>query len=525
MAKQPQDLPIVTPIETIEQATGVMTVNNPEASEVAAELEVALVPKGDCNAPKQLSVQVVEKSPRLIDLAAVTTGTRQAADAISIDPPVQPALATTGNDPVHPVQPEKPKDNDQAKPSVAADPTLAGVPAKPTKQAIQNPQPHPVLFMALSAPSKTFPKRLQEELQEKEDLRPRDIVDSQGYLLTAAERKAVLEAIREAIGQNKELVKIRRVSEEELGEISPEEFEPGKMPTEFTEFEKKQKLKFSVIVDKTGGAIALFRGQPYTVGGGGYGVVKLGQRLSDGAWVAVKIQKFNIGDLLSKKEELNKKIKELATVALKLKPQLEQEIAALRIDIDVIEKKLAEDSKHIKPEAKIAYEVGLQIGEAARASKNQQKFYSIQILLEGYDLHNHLSKKKPPVKDVGECFDIAREALLGLQILHKNNIIHGDIKPDNLIYLQNATPPTIVPIDFGHSLKLEEGRDTIVREDKGTPLFQAPEITLSGTFSKASDVYAMGLTLERVLWLLKTDFKTDPKLVKDPSISSKISRL
>ncbi|KAH6765561.1 geminivirus rep interacting kinase 2 [Perilla frutescens var. hirtella] len=85
-----------------------------------------------------------------------------------------------------------------------------------------------------------------------------------------------------------------------------------------------------------------------------------------------------------------------------------------------------------------------------------------------------------------------RDIVSGLIYLHAHNIVHGDIKPDNLLVTGSGT----VKIgDFGVSQVFEEDNDEL-RRSPGTPVFTAPECCLGLTYhGKAADTWAVGITL------------------------------
>ncbi|KAH1219014.1 Serine/threonine-protein kinase GRIK1 [Glycine max] len=67
-----------------------------------------------------------------------------------------------------------------------------------------------------------------------------------------------------------------------------------------------------------------------------------------------------------------------------------------------------------------------------------------------------------------------RDIVSGLTYLHAHNIVHGDIKPDNLLITHHGT----VKIgDFSVSQAFEDGNDEL-RRSPGTPVFTAPECCL-----------------------------------------------
>ncbi|XP_027345361.1 serine/threonine-protein kinase GRIK1-like isoform X1 [Abrus precatorius] len=82
-----------------------------------------------------------------------------------------------------------------------------------------------------------------------------------------------------------------------------------------------------------------------------------------------------------------------------------------------------------------------------------------------------------------------RDIVSGLRYLHAHNIVHGDIKPDNLLITRHGT----VKIgDFSVSQAFEDDNDEL-RRSPGTPVFTAPEcLTYHG---KAADTWAVGVTL------------------------------
>ncbi|XP_043699548.1 serine/threonine-protein kinase GRIK2-like isoform X2 [Telopea speciosissima] len=85
-----------------------------------------------------------------------------------------------------------------------------------------------------------------------------------------------------------------------------------------------------------------------------------------------------------------------------------------------------------------------------------------------------------------------RDIVAGLMYLHDHNIVHGDIKPDNLLVTSTGT----VKIgDFSVSQVFEDDNDEL-RRSPGTPVFTAPECCLGLTYhGKAADTWAVGVTL------------------------------
>lgn len=85
-----------------------------------------------------------------------------------------------------------------------------------------------------------------------------------------------------------------------------------------------------------------------------------------------------------------------------------------------------------------------------------------------------------------------RDVVAGLMYLHAHYIIHGDIKPDNLLVTSNGN---VKIADFSVSQVFEDDNDEL-RRSPGTPVFTAPECCLGLTYrGRAADTWAVGVTL------------------------------
>jgi serine/threonine protein kinase len=91
------------------------------------------------------------------------------------------------------------------------------------------------------------------------------------------------------------------------------------------------------------------------------------------------------------------------------------------------------------------------------------------------------------------CKHIMQNIVNGLQELHSKNIVHGDIKPENI--LMSADEQIIKLADFGFS-KLFTSENDLISSAYGTPLFTSPEAcSKKKDFSgKSTDIWALGIT-------------------------------
>lgn len=79
-----------------------------------------------------------------------------------------------------------------------------------------------------------------------------------------------------------------------------------------------------------------------------------------------------------------------------------------------------------------------------------------------------------------------------LHVLHQNDIIHKDLKPSNIMLLDDNKSVAI--IDFGISSVVEQGNTVLVTKTGMTPAYSAPE-TFRNLFLEESDYYSFGITL------------------------------
>jgi serine/threonine-protein kinase len=122
--------------------------------------------------------------------------------------------------------------------------------------------------------------------------------------------------------------------------------------------------------------------------------------------------------------------------------------------------------------------------------------YLVMEYLEGRTLAEMLSDGL----DVVEIVGLAAQVAAALAALHEAGIIHCDVKPENVLVLQQrawGTLPQVKVIDFGVSRSVDEPLpdDASIA---GTPAYMAPE-QWKGRPSIASDVYSLGCVLYELL--------------------------
>ncbi|XP_017778564.1 PREDICTED: serine/threonine-protein kinase 17A-like [Nicrophorus vespilloides] len=101
--------------------------------------------------------------------------------------------------------------------------------------------------------------------------------------------------------------------------------------------------------------------------------------------------------------------------------------------------------------------------------------------------------------------------LQSVSTLHSQNLVHMDIKSDNILLSEPDSFDNIKLCDFGLAKCLESGKE--VRTTQGTLDYVPPEVLKQKPITKKSDVWSIGVLTYYLVsgytpFTVKTDFKT-----------------
>nr|XP_005313976.2 serine/threonine-protein kinase 17A-like [Chrysemys picta bellii] len=82
---------------------------------------------------------------------------------------------------------------------------------------------------------------------------------------------------------------------------------------------------------------------------------------------------------------------------------------------------------------------------------------------------------------------LVRQILRGVAYLHQHNVVHLDLKPQNILLTSSSPLGDIRIVDFGLSRRVDAMRE--VREILGTPEYVAPEVLSYEPISTATDMW------------------------------------
>jgi serine/threonine protein kinase len=114
-------------------------------------------------------------------------------------------------------------------------------------------------------------------------------------------------------------------------------------------------------------------------------------------------------------------------------------------------------------------------------------------LLEGLPL-NAIQEKRGRIS-VADTAQLGIQVCAGLHYAHERRIVHRDIKTANLFFTREKV---VKIMDFGLAKTIEEVRksSTVIG---GTPYYMAPEQAAGDAVDHRTDLYALGVTLFRLL--------------------------
>jgi tRNA A-37 threonylcarbamoyl transferase component Bud32 len=165
---------------------------------------------------------------------------------------------------------------------------------------------------------------------------------------------------------------------------------------------------------------------------------------------------------------------------------------ALKVMRTQRDEKLERDRiKHWLHEAEVVAQLDhANIVKIHDAEMHGDSAYIAMDFISGYSMSQRLRKRE--YLTVGECIRISKSMLKALAVAHGHGVIHGDIKPANIMY--NATRDSYILTDFGaaYSGRRERHADNSII---GTPAYMSPEQLQGRKLDGRSDLFSLAVTL------------------------------
>jgi tRNA A-37 threonylcarbamoyl transferase component Bud32 len=128
------------------------------------------------------------------------------------------------------------------------------------------------------------------------------------------------------------------------------------------------------------------------------------------------------------------------------------------------------------------------------AEMQDDSAYIAMDFISGYSMSQRLRKHE--YLTVGECIRISKAMLNALAVAHRHGVIHGDIKPANIMY--DTDLDRYILTDFGAAYTDHRQRqaDNLII---GTPAYMSPEQLEGRKLDGRSDLFSLAVTLYHLL--------------------------
>ena len=116
-------------------------------------------------------------------------------------------------------------------------------------------------------------------------------------------------------------------------------------------------------------------------------------------------------------------------------------------------------------------------------------------LMSGGDLFERIGKRKTYTEN--DARNLCRKMLESVQYCHENSVAHCDMKPKNLLLVNNLDDVDVKLSDFGFATRVYEPRS--ITKQCGTPFFISPELLMRSPYDQQSDMWSVGVIIYLLL--------------------------
>lgn len=124
----------------------------------------------------------------------------------------------------------------------------------------------------------------------------------------------------------------------------------------------------------------------------------------------------------------------------------------------------------------------------------ENNYYIVYEYVDGETLGNFLQKHS--IKYPIISLMISYEIIEAIEYIHKNGIIHRDIKPDNIMISKDGS---VKVMDFGIAKVLSNTTVTDAGSLLGSPAYMSPEQVMGGDITFKSDIFSIGVLIYKLI--------------------------
>ncbi len=213
---------------------------------------------------------------------------------------------------------------------------------------------------------------------------------------------------------------------------------------------------------------------------------------------------MNKGELIDNRYKIIKSIGEggMANVYLAWDTILEREVA-----VKILRGDLADDEKFVRRFQREANSASSlrhpNIVEMYDVGEDNGKYFIVMEYVNGKTLKSLI--KKRGALNLNEAIDIMLQLTSGIACAHDSYIIHRDIKPQNVLILEDGR---VKITDFGIAMALNSNELTQTNSVMGSVHYLPPEQASGSGSTIKSDIYSLGILMFELL-TGKVPFKGD----------------
>lgn len=121
---------------------------------------------------------------------------------------------------------------------------------------------------------------------------------------------------------------------------------------------------------------------------------------------------------------------------------------------------------------------------------DNDRYYIVMEYIDGITLKEYIEQKGS--LSWRETVEISLQICSALAKAHSRNIIHRDVKPNNIVMTPEGIPKVT---DFGIARSASNGTDTMIIDTIGSVHYSSPEQARGGYTDAQSDIYSIGVTM------------------------------
>lgn len=199
-----------------------------------------------------------------------------------------------------------------------------------------------------------------------------------------------------------------------------------------------------------------------------------------------------VNDVIDGKYEIISKIGSGGTsIVYKARRIADGKIVAVKVIRDGLDD-IKEHERHFRMEAEALSQMSHRnVRRILSAGKWNDSLYMVTEFIDGKTLKDIINENGPvPVKT---AIDYALQIVAGIEHAHRRNIIHRDIKPQNIIV---SVDGTVKLVDFGIARMLSQTTRTMGGKDVvGSVHYISPEQARGNEVDLRTDIYSLGVLM------------------------------